>query len=131
MAFCGKCQAWSGAPNAHTTDFHDVALSAGSRYWLPSTHPFSCLQSTTPSSTSTGNGTSAPVVNTAASVPRGGNAASNDLIQFSKSKATQVLCNFQISTPDADIAALAGALGEASELNLQGVECLVAMCPVF
>ncbi len=28
MAFCSKCQAWSGDPNAHTADFHDVALLA-------------------------------------------------------------------------------------------------------
>ena len=131
MAFCSKFQAWSGAPNAHTTGFHDVALLAGSSYRLPSPHPFSCLQSTTPSSNPTGNGTSAPVLNTAASVPWGEVAASNDLIQVSKSKATQVLCNFQTSTPDADIAALAGTLGEALELKLQGVACLVAMCPVF
>ena len=117
MAFCGKCQAWSGAPNAHTTGFHDVALLAGSSYCLPSTHPFSRLQSTTPSSNSTGNGTSAPVLNTAASVPKGEVAASNDLIQVSMSKDTQVLCNFQTSSPDADFA-LAGARGEALGLNL-------------
>ncbi len=98
--------------------FDDVALLAGSNYRLPSTHPFSHHCSTTPSSNSTGNGTSAPVLNTAASVPRGEVAASSDLIQVSKSKATQVLCNFQTSTPDADIAALAGALGEALGLNL-------------
>ncbi len=118
MAFCSKCQAWSGAPNAHTTGFHDAALLAGSNYRLPSTHPFSCHRSTTPSSNSTGNGTSAPVLNTAAQIPRGEVAASNDLIQVSKSKATQVLRTFQTSTPDADIAALAGALGEALGLNL-------------
>jgi hypothetical protein len=57
-------------------------------------------------------------LNTAASVPRGEVAASNDLIQVSKSKATQVLRTFQTSTPDTDIAALAGALGEALGLNL-------------
>ncbi len=90
----------------------------GSSYRIPSTHPFSCLQSTTPSSNLTGNGASAPVLNTAASVPRGEFAASNDLIQVFKSKATQVLCTFQTSTPDADMAALAGALGEALGLNL-------------
>ncbi len=118
MAFCSKCQVWSGTPNAHTTGFLDVALLAGSSFHLPSTHPFSCLQSTTPSSNSTGNGTSAPVLNTAASVSRGEVAASNDLIQVSKSKATQVLWNFQTSTPDADIVDLAGALGEALGLNL-------------
>ncbi len=71
MAYCSKCQAWSGAPNAHTTGFHDAALLAGSNYHLPSTHPFSRHRSTTPFSNSTGNGTSAPVLNTAASVPRG------------------------------------------------------------
>ncbi len=113
MAFCSKCQAWSDTPNAHTTGFHDVARLAGSSYCLPSTHPFSCHLSTTPSSNSTGNGTSAPVLNTSASVPQREVAASNDLIQVSKSKATQVLRTFQTSTPDADIAALAGALGEA------------------
>ncbi len=118
MAFCGKCQTWSGATNAHTTGFHDAALLAGSNYRLPSTHLFSCYQSTAPSSNSTGNGTSDPVVNTAASVPRGEVAASNDLIQVSKSKATQVLCTFKTSTPDADIVALAGSLGEALGLNL-------------
>ena len=118
MAYCGKCQAWSGAPNAHTTGFHDAALLAGSNYRLPSTHPFSRHHSATPSSNSNGNGTSAPVFNTEASVPRGDVAASNDLIQVSKSKVTQVLCNFQTSTPDADIAALAGTLGEALGLNL-------------
>ncbi len=118
MAFCGKCQAWSGTPNVHTTDFHDVALLAGSSYCLPSTHPFSRLQSTTLSSNPTGNGTSAPVVNTVASVPKGKVAASNDLMYISKSKATQVLRTFQTSTPDADIAALAAALGEAFGLNL-------------
>ncbi len=113
MAFCGKCQAWSGTPNAHTTGFHDAALLAGSNYRLPSTHPFKHHQTTTLSSNSTGNRASAPVLNTAASVPKGENAASNDHIQVSKSKATQVLCNFQTSTPDADIVALVGALGEA------------------
>ncbi len=115
MAFCSKCQAWSGAPNAHTIGFHDVSLLAGFSYRLPSTHPFSRYQSTTPSSNSTGNGTSALVLNTAASVPRG---ASNDLIQISKSKATQVLCTFQTSTSYTDIAALAGTLGEALGLKL-------------
>ena len=110
MVFCGKCQAWSGAPNAHTTGFHDAALLAGSNYCLPSTHPFSRHRSTTPSSNSTSNGTSAPVLNTAASVPRGEVDANNDLIQVSKSKATQVLHNFQTLTPDADIAALDGTL---------------------
>ncbi len=113
MAFCSKCQAWSGNLNAHTTGFHDGSLLAGSSYRLPSTHPFSNHQSTTPSANSTGNGTSAPVVNTAALVPRGEVSASNDLIQVSKLKATQVRCTFQTSTPDANIAALAGALGEA------------------
>ncbi len=73
-------------------------------------HPFSCHHSAVPSSNSTGNGTSAHVYNTAASVPKGEVAASNDLIQVSKSKATQVLHNFQILTPDADIAALDGTL---------------------
>ncbi len=118
MAFCSKCQAWSSTPNAHTTGFHDAALLAGSNYRLPSTHPFSCHHTDTTSSNSNGNGTSAPVVNTTASVPRGEIAASNDLIQVSKSKAAQVLCTFHTSTPDADIAALAGALGEALGLNL-------------
>ncbi len=118
MAICSKCQAWSGAPNAHTTGFHDVALLAGSNYRLPSTHPFSRHCSTTLSSNSTGNGTFAPVLKTVASVSRGEVAASNDLIQVSKSKANQVLCTFQTSTPDADIAALAGALGQALGLNL-------------
>ena len=118
MACCGKCQAWSGAPNAHTTGFHDAALLAGSNYRLPSTHPFNCHCPTTPSSNPTGNGTSASVLNTAASVPRGEVAVSNDIIQVSKSKATQVLRNFQTSTPDADIAALVSALGEALGLNL-------------
>ncbi len=50
MAFCSKCQAWSGALNAHTTGFHDVALLAGSSYCLFSQH-----HSTTPSSNSFGN----------------------------------------------------------------------------
>ncbi len=118
MAFCSKCQAWSGALNARTTGFHEVALLAASIYCLPSTNPFSRHHSTTPSFNSIGNGTSAPVLNTAASVPQGEVAASNDLIQLSKSKETQVLCNFQTSTPDADISALAGTLGEALGLNL-------------
>ncbi len=39
MAFCNKCQAWSGAPNAHPTGFHDVALLAGSSYRLLTNHP--------------------------------------------------------------------------------------------
>ncbi len=112
MAFCSKCQTWSGVPNAHTTGFYDVTLLAGSSYHFPCTHPFSHHQSTTPSFNSTDNGTSAPVLNFAVSVPRGEVAASSDLIHVSKSKATQVLCNFQDSTPDADIEALAGALGE-------------------
>ncbi len=99
MAFCGKYQAWSGAPNAHTTGFHDVALLAGSNYRLPSTHPFSRHRSTTLSSNSTGNGTSAPVLNTAASVPREEVAASSDLIQVSKSKATQILATFRLPLP--------------------------------
>ncbi len=118
MAFCSKCQTWSGAPNAHTTGFHDVALLARFSYRLPSTHLVSRYQSTTSSSNSTGNGTSAPVLNTATSVPKGEVAASNDFIQVSKYKATHVLQNFQTSTPDADIAALAGALGEALGLNV-------------
>ncbi len=118
MAYCNKCQVRSGAPNAHTTGFDDVALLAGSSYRLPSTHPFTCYQYTTPSSNSTCNGTSAPVLNTAASVPKGEVAKSHDLIQVSKSKATQILSNFQTSTPDADIAALVGALGEALGLKL-------------
>ncbi len=41
MVFCGKCQAWSCTTNAHTTDFHDASLSAGSPYCVPSTCPFS------------------------------------------------------------------------------------------
>ncbi len=93
MAFCSKCQAWSGAPNAHTSGFHDVALLAGSSYHLPSTHPFSCHCSTTPSSNSKGNGTSAPVLNTAASVPRG------ELLQemiLSKSPSSRQLKSFAI-----------------------------------
>ncbi len=110
MAYCSKCQAWSGALNAHTTSFHDVTLLAGSSYCLSITHPFSRYQSTTPSSNSTGI--------LQLQFQRGENAASNDLIQVSKSKATQVLCTCQNSTPDADIAALAGALGEALGLNL-------------
>ncbi len=57
-------------------------------------------------------------MNSAASVPGGVIATNHDLIQVSNSKATQVLCAFQTSTPDADIAALAGALGEALGLNL-------------
>ncbi len=57
-------------------------------------------------------------MNTAASVPGEGISTSNDLIQVSKSKVTQVLCTFLKSTPDADIAALAGALGVALRLNL-------------
>ncbi len=81
-------------------------------------HPFSCHHSATPSFNSTGNGTSAPVLNAAASVPRGEVAAISDLIQVSKSKATQAFCTFQTSTPDADIAALAGALRESLGLNL-------------
>ncbi len=88
MAFFSKCQTWNGAPNAHTTGFHDVAFLVGSSYRLPSTHPFSRHRSTTPSSNSTSNGTSAPVLNTAASVPRGEVAASNGLIQVSNSNAT-------------------------------------------
>ncbi len=85
MAFCSKSQAWSGAPKVHTTGFHDDALSAGSNYLLPSTHPFNCHQTTTPSSNSTGNGTSAFALNNAASVPQGDVAASNDLIHSSPS----------------------------------------------
>ncbi len=57
-------------------------------------------------------------MNTAASVPGEGLSTNNDQIQVSKSKTTQVLCTFQTSTPDADIAALAGAIGGALGLNL-------------
>ncbi len=57
-------------------------------------------------------------MNSAASVPGVGVATNDDLIQVSKSKATHVLCTFQNSTPNANIAALAGTVGEALGLNL-------------
>ncbi len=114
MAFYCKCNTWSGAPHAHTTYFHDAALLAGTSYHLPSTHPFHHHCSTINNSIET----SAPVLNTTASVPGGGTATNHNLIQVSKSKTTQVQCTFQASTPDADMAALAGALGEVLGLNL-------------
>ncbi len=42
--------AWSGASSAHTTDFDDAALLAGTSYCLLSTHPFIRIHSsmTTP-----------------------------------------------------------------------------------
>ncbi len=80
MAFCSKRQAMIGAPIIHTTGFHDVALLAGSSYCLPSTHPFDHHCSTTPSFNSTGNGTSTPVLNSAALVLKGEVAASNGFI---------------------------------------------------
>ncbi len=43
----------------------------------------------------------------------GGNASNNCLIQVFKSKATHVFHNIQTSTPDAGIAVIADALGEA------------------
>ncbi len=55
-------------------------------------------------------GTSAPVVNATVSESGCGMSPHNDLIQVSKSKATQVLHIFQTSISDADIAALAGTL---------------------
>ncbi len=62
---------------------------------------------------------------------QGGIVGNNDLFLVYKSKAIQVLCTFQTSTPDADIAALACALGEALGLNLYGEVCLGTMCPLF
>ncbi len=32
IAYCGKCNTWSGSPNAHTTGFHDAALLDGVNY---------------------------------------------------------------------------------------------------
>ncbi len=118
MVNCEKCQTWSYAPNAHTTDFHNTALIAGASYQIPSNNPFHhhCL-STYAASTSIGSETLAPVLNTFA-LFQGGMAANNDFIQVSKSNSTQILCNFQTSTPDADIEALAGTLREALGLNL-------------
>ncbi len=113
MAYCGKCNTWGGANHAHITNFHNAALLSGTSYHLPSTHPFHHHHSTKNISI----GTSAPALNTADTVPGGGIATNNDLIQVSKSKATQVLCAFQTSTPDVDISALAGALGEALGSN--------------
>ncbi len=125
MTYCGKCNTWNGVPYAHTTTFHDATLLAGTSYYLSTTHQFHHHHSTNNKSI----GTSAPVLNTAASVSGGGIATNNALIQVSKSKATQVLCTFQTSTPDGDDAALADALGEALELTLSGVACPVAMNP--
>ncbi len=87
-----------------------MLISAGSTIQPHSTHLLRWLHSTTPFSNNNGTGTSAPVLHNTVSVPRGGIATQNDLIQVSKSKATRVLCNFQTYTPDADIAALADAL---------------------
>ncbi len=117
MVNCEKCQTWSYAPNAHTTDFHNTALIAGASYQIPSNNPFHhhCL-STYAASTSIGSETLAHVLNTFA-LFHGGMAANNDFIQVSKSKATQVLCSFQTSTPNADIATIAGVLGKALDLT--------------
>ncbi len=79
MANCGKCNTWSGFPNALTTGFHDVALLAGTNYCLPTTHSLHhhC------SSNNSHVGTSAPVVNTEVSVPGEGLSANDDFIQIS------------------------------------------------
>ncbi len=117
MAYCGKYNTWSGIPHAHTANFHDAALWAGTSYCLLSTNPFHHPCSTKNNSI----GTLAPFLNTTASVQGGVIATYNHLIQVSKSKVTQVLCTIQTSTPDADIAALASALGEVLGLNLLSV----------
>ncbi len=57
-------------------------------------------------------------MNTTALIPGKGITTTNDLIQVSKLKATQVLCTFQTSTPDVGIAAPAGTLGEILGLHL-------------
>ncbi len=112
MVHYEKCQAWSCTPDAHMTGFHDAALLAGTSYHLPSTPPFNhYFCSTFVSSTSNATGPLAPVLRTAVSDSGGGMATKNDLIQFSMSKATQVLCPFQAFTS-------AGTLGQALGLNL-------------
>ncbi len=67
MACSGKCNTRNGAPNAHTTGFHDAALWADVHYHLPNIHPFHhhCI------SNNIRIGTSAPLMNTTASVPGG------------------------------------------------------------
>ncbi len=57
-------------------------------------------------------------LDTTASVPVGGITASNNQIKFFKSKATQVFCTFQTSTPYADIVVLVALL-----VNKQGQTC--------
>ncbi len=52
-------------------------------------------------------------------------------IQVFKSNNTCVLCTFQTSAPDADIATIADTLIEALKLILQGLAYMVAIYPVF
>ncbi len=78
MAYCGKCNIWSGAHNAHTTGFHDAVLLAGASYHLSSTHPYHNHHS----SNSNVFGILVKVLNTTASVPGEGVDANNDLIQI-------------------------------------------------
>ncbi len=67
MAFCGKYKTWSGALYSYTTGFHDAVFLTNTNYCLPNTHPLYYHHS----STNKRIGTSAPVVNTAASIPGG------------------------------------------------------------
>ncbi len=95
MAYCEICQAWSHAPNDHTTGFHDAALLSGTSYCLPSTHLFRHHCTLTPTSTTpNGHGTSAPVLNISASVPGGGITGIKDLAKVANSKATPKSFNF-------------------------------------
>ncbi len=104
MAFCGKYNTWSGAPNPHSTGFHGDALWMGqTNVSLPQIH------STTIVFPRNFNSYFGYHIFSSS----GGIALNNDLIQVSKSKSNQGLCNFQIFTPDEYISVLAGALGEA------------------
>ncbi len=118
MAHCGKCNTLCGALNANITGFHEAAILA---------HPFHQQNFFN----NVAIGTAAPVLNTAASVQEVGIIMINYLIQVSKSKANQVMCTFQTSTPNAGKAALVCALGEVLGLKFLGIACLVAMYHVF
>ncbi len=81
MAYCGKSNTWSGAPNAHTIGLLYVALLDWASYHLPSTNPFHHHDSS--------NNNGIGIQHTAASV-LGRTVTKNDLIQVSKSMVTQV-----------------------------------------
>ncbi len=113
MVYYDKCNTWSGTPHAHTTIFYDLP------FWLgPATisqAPIHSIIIVPP-----------PVIAFKVQLLfwilqlqfKGEVLPNNDLIQVSKSKATQIFCTFQTSFPDEYIEAQAGALGEALGLNL-------------